>query len=160
MRPHKNAALRRSLCIVSLSTLLAVVLVTPVAHAKMYKWVDENGSVTYSQKKPPDRETTTIDLKGIESADPEARQRLDDAREASEEAENDKEFAAATGKESQARDKRIKENCKIARQNVRVLTNSARIRDKNAAGELYYLDDKAKASKLAQANKQVEDYCG
>ncbi len=36
-----------------LVSLLLALSLAP-AQAKLYKWVDENGNVTYSERKPPD----------------------------------------------------------------------------------------------------------
>ena len=139
--------------------LAGLVMAAPV-QAKLYKWIDENGNVTYSQQKPPPgREAKTIELKGIESPDPDAGNKLDALKDRAETVRKDREFAENESQAGKARENRLKENCKIARENVRILKTAARVQDKGEDGQAVYLDDSGKQAKLAQAEQQVKDYC-
>lgn len=143
------------------AALAAGLAITP-AHAKLYKWVDENGNVTYSQQPPPAAQgakVQSMELRGYKSADPEAGEKLDALKERAESAREDREFAKTESQAAAERKERLAENCKIARQNVRLLKSSARIQDKTEDGQTVYLDDAGVAAKLKQAEKQVEDYC-
>jgi hypothetical protein len=58
-----NARIR--LAAIALATALATALgaALPAQAAKLYKWVDAEGNVTYSQQRPPDQEAETIRLR-------------------------------------------------------------------------------------------------
>ena len=163
MRPHVVATPHQTPRYATGFTAAMVLLLSlansPPAHAKLYKWVDDQGNVTYSQQKPPGRKAQTIELKGIQSPDPGAQGKLDARKEQAESDRKDREFAKQDSDASKARRERLKKNCEIARQNVRILKSSTRIQDKDERGQPVYLDTAGISAKLAQAEKQVEDYC-
>ena len=127
--------------------------------AKLYKWVDENGNVTYSQQKPPDAKAQTIDVRGYESPAPAPDSTVDELKDREQTQRKDREFAESENAAQQDRAERMKKNCEIARQNVRILKNASRIKDTNESGEVYYLDDQQKQSRLQEAEQHVKDYC-
>ena len=148
--------------IAGLCAALATGLVITPVQAKLYKWVDENGNVTYSQQKPPAEQgakVQSLELKGYQSADPEAGEKLDALKEKADSAREDREFAKSESQAAADRKARLAENCKIARQNVRILKSSARVQDKTEDGQTVYLDNAGVAAKLKQAEQQVKDYC-
>jgi len=65
----------------------------PAQAAKLYKWVDEQGNVTYSQTKPPDRESETIRLRSSTLDSSGAREQLDELNERAATQQKDREFA-------------------------------------------------------------------
>ena len=141
------------------SLFLVLMLASTGIQGDLYKWVDEQGNVTYSQQKPPDQKAETIELKGIQSPDPDAGQKLDSLRDRADTARKDREVAASESAATKDRDERLKKNCEIARQNVRILKTSARVQDKKEDGSTVYLDADGVAAKLKQAEQQVQDYC-
>ena len=56
--------------------------------------------------------------------------KLDALKERATSARKDREFAQSESEATKAREDRIKKNCEIARENVRILKNSARVQDK------------------------------
>jgi len=142
------------------TVLIAALLAAGNAGAvKLYKWVDEDGNVTYSQQRPPSAAAQTLDLKGYQSPDPVAREKLEKALEADKAKQKDREFAAGEAAAKHERDARIKKNCEIARQNMRVLRNSSRIRNKNKEGKPYFLDAKQVEAKITETQRHIDDYC-
>ena len=146
----------------SLVALLIALGLAPAGRvdAKLYKWVDENGNVTYSQKKPPDRKTETIELKGIGPADSNAEKRLDKARESFDKTRRERAKDEFDKAESGRRAKLNKKNCELAQQNLQVLEEGGRIKAKNDKGETYYIDQSELATKLAKAREQIKEFCG
>ena len=133
--------------------LLALAAAAP---AKLYKWVDENGNVTYSQKKPPNRKTEEVKLIGVPSvSSDEARERLNQINEKADTVRKDREFKENYASESAERDDRLKQNCETARQNLRVLENASRVQ--GADGQ--YLDDAQREARLAQTRREIQDNC-
>lgn len=132
----------------------------PASAGKLYKWVDEDGNVTYSQQKPPGTEASEIELKGYHAPDAAAaRDSATQAREKADAAREDREFAAGEAEAQRERSERLRKNCEIARQNLRILQNSARVQDKDQEGNPYFLDASQIEARTAKAKKQVEDFC-
>lgn len=146
-------------------TCLALLLTLALApfsgsQAKLYKWVDKDGNVTYSQQKPPDVKAETLKLRGVQNISSEqAKERLNSITDKAQAERKDREFKATTTAESQQRDERMKKNCETARQNLRVLKAGVRIKSTDPKAGGGYLSDEQKAAQLAQANKNIEDNC-
>ena len=50
---QETGGLQRSVLRLAVTTLICLAALTPRAMAEMYKWVDENGRVQYTQERPP-----------------------------------------------------------------------------------------------------------
>jgi flagellum-specific peptidoglycan hydrolase FlgJ len=145
-------------CLALLLALTFIPLNAP--QAKMYKWVDKDGNVTYSQLKPPNVKAETVKLHGVQSVSEEqAKERLNNLTDKADTARKDREFESTATAETKERNERLKENCETARQNLRVLKTGARVKstDSNTGGS--FLTDEQKAAQLAQANKNIENNC-
>ena len=155
--------------------LLALAAAAP---AKLYKWVDADGNVTYSERKPPDRKVEEVKLLGVPSVTNEqasvpwdsvsstrspasivkgllpasTSQRINEPSETS---RKDREFKETYAAESAEREERLKQNCETARQNLRVLENASRVR----ADDNSFLTDAQREQRLAQTRQQIEDNC-
>lgn len=141
---------------IALPVAMTLMLLAGAASAKLYKWVDEQGNVTYSERKPPDRQVEEIKLLGVPTVSNEqARQRLEQLNEKAETATKDREFKKTVTAEVAEREERLKENCEIARQNLRVLENSSRVQDQSGQ----FMDDAQREARLAQTRKEVENNC-
>lgn len=139
---------------------LGILLLAGPAHAELYKWVDGQGKVHYSDQPPsvevhtiksssPAEAATSIEAtQALNAKDQEYQKRRKDAEEAREKAEKEAE---------QARIKR--ENCEKARKNLSNLVNKPRVYTTNAAGQRVYMDESARASALANSQKAVSEYC-
>ena len=134
--------------------LLAVAAAAP---AKLYKWVDEDGNVTYSERKPPDVEAEEVRLRGVQSISNEkARERLEALNEQAETLRKDREFKANYASENAEREERLKQNCETARHNKRILETASRIK----ADDGSYLDDAAREARMQSTLQAIKDNCG
>lgn len=143
-------------------TLALLLALAPFSapQAKLYKWVDKDGNVTYSQQKPSDVKAETVKLRGVQNISSEqAKERLDSLTDKAETQRKDREFQATTTAESQQRDERMKKNCETARQNLRVLKAGVRIKSTDPKAGGGFLTEEQKAAQLAQAKKNIEDNC-
>ena len=141
---------------IALPVAMTLMLLAGTAPAKLYKWVDEQGNVTYSERKPPDRPVEEIKLLGVPSVSNEqAQQRLEQLNEKAETASKDREFKNTVTAEVAEREKRLQENCETAQQNLRVLENASRVQDQSGQ----FMDDAQREARLAQTRKDVEDNC-
>jgi len=129
--------------------------------AKLYKWVDDDGNVTYSQNKPPDRKADTLKLRGVAPPTQPAATADKAASEQGATQPPTGESAAAAGDAaaSNGHGDRFKQNCETARQNLRLLDSAPRLTAQDAEGKPYYLSAQQIDQKKAQANEHVKLYC-
>jgi hypothetical protein len=149
--------------------VLLLVLLPMSANAEIYKWKDANGVIRYSDVPPPSNvPRESIGVKKVvappaaplsaETAAPKkapAAGREDDAVKRREDAE------AAKNKEraKEAELKLKQQNCATAKASLQNYQQGGRIYKINEKGEREYLDDAALAKNLAQAQKDVDEYC-
>ena len=143
----------------AITLVSALAFAAPVEAGKLYKWVDEEGNVTYSQKRPPGQQAETLRLRSATLDSSGARERLDQLNERAAEQQKDRDFAENSATASREREERMANNCKIARENMRILKTTSRIQDKDANGEPYYLDEAGIQAKIAQTQKQIDNNC-
>ena len=139
--------------------VVAPLLCGPAAALELYKWVDEDGSVTYSQQQPPGQQAETVEVRVSGPSDEAAKSELENLTERASEASRDRQFAATAAAELQEREERIRKNCEIARENKRVLESAPRVQATDDAGNPYFIDDASRQERLAQAQQQIEDFC-
>ena len=139
-----------------LMVLAALLALSAAAPAKLYKWVDKDGNVTYSERKPPDVQAEEVKVQGVAPVtNEEARERLDSIGSKADEERKDREFKETYAAETAERDARLKENCKTARENLRVLETASRIKD----AEGNYVDESTRESRISQAKQNIADNC-
>jgi hypothetical protein len=145
------------LAIIALSTALGT---APSAQAaKLYKWVDAEGNVTYSEKKPPDGKAETIRLRSATLDAAGAQEKLDQLNERAQAQQKDRDFAENSVTATAERNERMASNCKIAQENMRILRTTSRIQDKDANGEPYFLDEAGIQAKMADMQRQIDNNC-
>ena len=146
---------------IAIVALLAALGLGHAADARMYKWVDDEGNVQYTQHPPPQgKQAEQLKLYGTVADDEEAAKKLDALREKAGSASKDREFATEYTEYMREREARIKQNCEIARQNLRVLENASRVQDRDASGQPYFLDDATRSAKVEETRRQVSEFCG
>lgn len=137
----------------------AVCAALPAQAAKLYKWVDEQGNVTYSERKQQNREVETIRLRGATLDSSGAQEKLDQLNDRANTQQKDREFAKNSASATAERNERMANNCKIAQENMRILRTTSRIQDKDADGEAYFLDEAGIQAKMAQTQQQIDNNC-
>ena len=139
----------------------ALLVMAPVEStvARLYKWVDEYGNVTYSERKPPGQQAEEIKVRTAPISPEMAQEQLDSLKDKANMQQTDREVAKTVSEDNQNEAEAFRRNCEIARQNRTVLENSARVQNKDKEGNTYYLDASEIQSKLEQANRQIELYC-
>ena len=137
--------------------LLCVLLlgVCAAAPAKLYKWVDADGNVTYSERKPPDVQAEEIEVRVPRVTSEQAESRLEQLNERAETAREDRRFKENYASETAEREARLKENCEIARENLRILETASRVKD----AEGNFIEDSQREARIQQARQEIEDNC-
>jgi flagellum-specific peptidoglycan hydrolase FlgJ len=143
----------------TIALLTAVCAALPAQAAKLYKWVDDQGNVTYSERRPTNRESETIQLRGATLDSSGAQDKLDELNDRANAQQKDREFAENSASATAERSERMANNCKIARENLRILQTTSRIQDKDADGEAYFLDETGIQAKMADTQRQIENNC-
>lgn len=148
------------------SILLVLTLVTAglfaAAHAgQIYKWVDEHGNVHYSQS-PQHQSAKEMNIKipkhsqsSTESSN-QSEQNKTESQENGQADGNGQDPEAVAQKQKEAR----KKNCQIAMKRLATITTGGRLYEVNEKGERQYWDDNTRQAKLADAQKDVDQWCG
>ncbi len=138
--------------------LLALLLLAAPAQAQLYKWVDANGRVQYSDRKPPDGKQSQEVRGSVSSV----------GSQSGGAAELDKEFqkrrqeqAESQQKQQQAasEQKQKAQSCEDARRNLAALDSGQRIARYDAQGERQYLEDADRARETQRMQQLVQANC-
>jgi hypothetical protein len=144
---------------------LAIALPAAVSAEQLYRWVDKDGTVRYSDRPPPSgTPARTLSVPGpapaatdkggssgsttLQEQEKALRKRLDEQKKSQEKA------AAA------AKDEQVKaDNCRRARESLATLQGGQRILRTDAQGNQYYVDDAQRAQETQRAEQAVKDWC-
>lgn len=162
--------------IIAMSVLLVVAL--PV-QAEIYKWVDKDGTVKYTDTPPPAGAksigtlrkkatspapvTSPVAGSSVDTATPQAKAGTEQTDISSKDLEKKKreieevEKKNKAEKEAQAKQKQL--NCTAAKSNYQSYSQGGRIYKTNEKGERVYLGDKQLADGAAQAQREINEYC-
>lgn len=141
----------------------ALLLMTSPAYAQLYKWVDEQGNVHYSDQ-PAEGKTKSKSKLEIPNQ-PGAANSADSSQTWQEkelEFQKRKSSAAANEakKQKEAQEAKTKlENCESAKQNLSRLENVAPVYTFNEKNGRTYLNEAQRAEAITQARKSVTDWC-
>lgn len=142
---------------IALAILLSVAG-TPTADAQVYRWVDEDGKVHFSDTPPNEDaerlpiETRPTDLESVLEKRIERRHHLD-------ELDKDRAHEAETESERAAYAARRAESCRQARERVASIESARRLSRVDEDGNRIQYDDEQRARALAEARRQVADWC-
>jgi uncharacterized protein DUF4124 len=128
--------------------LTMIMIFASSASAGLYKWVDNEGNVHYSQKRPRDKQYKRIKAP---APAPESSKPLYQSSKQNKKAGNV--VASETAKNEKIR----ATNCAKAKKNLNSYTVYRRIRDKD--GKVTILDDKVRAQRIEDAKKAISEYC-
>jgi len=127
------------------------------ALAQLYKSIDKDGRVIYSDQPPVAAESKQLKVSPGPATAP-----APSAKERLKEQEKGKAASAGNSKEDEEKaklDKANRERCEIARAQVRNMQEGGRFTAVDAKGERYYLDEKQIEAELAKAQKAVSESC-
>lgn len=163
--------MKQSFVIIATGLAMFVANVAPV-HAEIYKWVDKDGTVRYSDTPPPNgvKSVTTIKKKSSPTSVPPTINPVGNGAQANSQVSESTEDLAKkkreieeiekknkAEKEAQARQKQL--NCAAAKANFQSYNQGGRIYKNDANGERVYLGDQELADGAAQAKREINEYC-
>jgi len=156
--------------IITLLSTACVALVLSTAQAGgIYKWVDAQGNVHYSQE-PHGQSAQEMNIKIPKTSDSadsaEESTAKSDTKNASdktaEKSSDGNDAQTNAEKEAAAKDqKEVKEkNCQIAMKRLASINAGGRLYEVNEKGERSYWDDNTRKAKMEEAQKNVDEWCG
>lgn len=155
---------RRRITVAAWVVALAALSISTISAAKIYRWVDANGVVQYSDKPPAKQQAEAITVRGAkarpeppqaantgsEFAPTETKPDLDAAEPARPSPEQQAAIAAARA-----------ENCRRAQSNLQFLQNNPpnRLLDTDESGNVYRLTVEDHTARMQKANDAIGKYC-
>ncbi|MDD3516765.1 MAG: DUF4124 domain-containing protein [Chromatiales bacterium] len=128
--------------------LLLALLALPVAASELYRWVDDQGRVTFGQVPPADRPSEK--LRGAPPP-PTGSVPVEELGQQQTEA------AAAARRQAES-DQIKKENCERAQQNLQTLTRPGKVTLRE--GDQYrYVEEAERQEMIERAKRQIEEFC-
>ena len=137
--------------------LACALAVSTGAAAQLYKWVDKDGRVTYSDQPPPSLQSKQLNLGTSQPAAPQrsALARDKELEKSRLDAKEKSKAADEAGKKAQI----DQENCTRAKAYLRTMTDGGRITTYDEKGERILMDDKQIEVERAKAQKDVDEAC-
>lgn len=128
--------------------LTAMMIFASSASAGLYKWVDDEGNVHYSQKRPANQQFER--LKAPPPAAPKQNQPLYQTNQNEEKKDLSK-------TESEKNLKLRKQNCEFAKKNLATYQIVRRV--KGPDGKVIRLDDKERAKRIEESKEAINQFC-
>ena len=128
--------------------LTIMILFATSASAGLYKWVDDEGNVHYSQKRPLDKQ-----YKKLKAPPPAPEDAKSLYQPITPKDKPNSTVQALTDKNLKIR----AENCEKAKKNLTNFQIHRRIKDKD--GNVTVIDDKDRAKQIENAEKAIKDFC-
>jgi len=147
----------------NLICVLLSFLVSMVAQAQVYKWVDQNGKIQYSDQPPPSSAVQNEKKLGIKSS-PSSVLSSDDSKSkdlSTDKQEFDKRRQEKKEKETQqqAEAEENKKKCIDAQGRQKIYMESPRLTVPDGKGGIVYVDDDARQNQIDDAAKAIATYC-
>lgn len=149
---------------IKLFIAIAILLATATVAAQVYKWVDKDGKVQYTDTPPPP-EATKTEARKVEtgtSAGPASSPAASSTQDRSKAFDKRRSDAAANAKKADEARKKAEdadENCKLARGALRDLESGRPIRRTNEQGEIAIMSDEERAAELAKVRAAAAASC-
>ncbi|HUL40835.1 MAG TPA: DUF4124 domain-containing protein [Burkholderiales bacterium] len=150
-----------------LGAIALALLAATNAYCDVYKWVDSDGTVHYSdQPAPGATQEQTLNIRSGTAADAESGAQKAPGTKSY--IEQDAEFRK---RQVEAEEKQVKEekaladakqrqqNCQRALDSLHALQSGARVTRTNDKGEREYLDDNQRQEEIANAQKSADSWC-
>ena len=132
--------------------VLALAVSTSLNAGEIHKWVDDKGSVHYSDAPPASTKSENIRVQSAPSNPGKALPRLTSPEPSDQpEGEADKQPKVSADKAS--------EICQLARKDLEIINTSNRIRLKGLDGSVRYLEAEEIEKRKADAQAEVDQFC-
>ena len=146
----------------SCSRLLAcgLIMAASASPAQTFRWVDENGVVSYSQTPPPSGTAETVKIRPIPQQDTEAaKARLNQLRQQLADREEDRQLARESQQKTAQESAKRQQNCQAARTNLRNLEGLGNRLLHTSNGEYVRLTEDERQTRMQTARENIKSYC-
>ena len=147
----------------SLSIMLCLIS-SFAATGAVYKWVDENGVIHYSDQ-PVDQKSKEIEIRSSISEEKAAKARAESQakmakyqQQLENEAKLKKEEQIKLAKDKQAKES-LESGCDSAKNQLNLMKQQLRLVETDAQGELKYLSDEERAARVKEATQFIDKNC-
>lgn len=129
------------------------------AAAQIYKWVDENGTITYTQMPPPagTRILESPNILLVPSSTSSTKNTRGPDKKATSQPDTNAETETAAAMES--RQKRIEKMCQTLRDNLKMLNLSRRVYTVDENGERHYISDEKRSTIRNETEEKIRENC-
>lgn len=137
--------------------LACALAASTAALGQLYKWVDKDGKVTYSDQPPPAQQSKQLNLNtGV--ASPPTRSAIERDKEI-EKGRVEAREKAKVASEKERKSEIDQQNCKAARAYLKTVESGVRVSTVDDKGEQVILDDEQIAAERVKAQKAVDEAC-
>ncbi|HEX5628706.1 MAG TPA: DUF4124 domain-containing protein [Usitatibacteraceae bacterium] len=137
--------------------LACALAASTAAFGQLYKWVDKDGKVTYSDQPPPAQQSKQLNLNtGV--ASPPTRSAIERDKEI-EKGRVEAREKAKVASEKERKSEIDQQNCKAARAYLKTVESGVRVSTMDDKGEQVILDDEQIAAERVKAQKAVDEAC-
>ncbi|MDH3526154.1 MAG: DUF4124 domain-containing protein [Gammaproteobacteria bacterium] len=146
----------------ALTAVLVVIATTSSAAGKhgIYKWVDESGTVQYTQTPPPGREAQELKPPPTPADDPdEISDKLKEQVDAMDQRRTEKHQGAADAQQWAEIQKIRRENCATARANLAKLQQGGNRAYRTPDGQVVRLTEEDRQQRIEATNRQIQENC-
>lgn len=145
---------------------IAIFLATATVAAQVFKWIDKDGKVNFSDTPPPAEavkgEAKKLTVLPAANTPAPVPAKVKIAVDQAKEAEKKKTELADKAKKDEAAEQNAKQNeerCKDAKRYLSTLDSGTPIRQSNDAGERVFMNDEQRASETARAKIAATESC-
>mgnify|MGYP001488052409 CR=1 FL=1 len=137
--------------------LACALAASTAAFGQLYKWVDKDGKVTYSDQPPPAQQSKQLNLNtGV--ASPPTRSAIERDKEI-EKGRVEAREKAKVASEKERKSEIDQQNCRAARAYLKTVESGVRVSTMDDKGEQVILDDEQIAAERVKAQKAVDEAC-
>jgi Domain of unknown function (DUF4124) len=133
-------------------------------HAQVYKWVDQDGNIQYTDQPPPSgaavRDEKKLNIKTPPPPPVDSQARAGEALEEKMQAfkeRRDSELEAEVKQQAKAAENN--KRCVSAQGQLKIFRESPRLTFPDGQGGIVYADDEMRQKKIAEAQKNISAYC-
>lgn len=143
---------------IKIAIAFTVMLASLPLNAAIYKWIDEQGEVHYSQSPPKQKSATRMHIPSQRTA---ASNTEPDTSADQSAADNKQSHESEPASNQQNTDNAAEliKKCQSARQALTTLQQDKRVFTVDEQGERHYFDDMERSSRIAQLKQNIDKYC-
>ncbi len=129
------------------------------ASATIYKWVDAQGKINYSDQ-PQSQDAVAVDIRVSQPARPANTDSKDNQTPAlGKPAEQPQQAVPQKNESPKLSHKEKRARCADAKQRLQAITVRNRVRERDEKGNLRYLSEEERQARLKDAQKNIRKYC-